>query len=167
MAYYIILQEMPNPKEVSVVKFEAEDSFQLAEKLSPINLEELEILTQLSPPVVIGYQASRGTSYTIKDTWGNIYGAFGVIPEPDIHGVAGVWMITTHHIQDIALKFIRDSYSWITTLMGEYELLYCHVYEKNNFTRRWLKMAGFIENQSARINDSIHPQFIEYVKFKE
>lgn len=166
MAYYII---KPNKKlkMAKVRGLTVDDIFYISQNLSDINLEELAAMTNISPLIALSVTAKSGESYCVTDDNDTVCGAFGIIPEKNIPNTAAIWMVTTKDIKNIAIPFIRGSKSWISGFNERFSVIYCRVYEKNSFTRRWLELMGFEHSSDLSGAGVRGEQFLEYFRIKQ
>lgn len=156
-----------SPRSVKITPFTEEHAVDLAEKLSDINIRELRALTDLSPVWALSMIARHGENYVIHDNMGNICGAFGIVPEDNIKDCAALWMVTTPNIKNISMSFIKGSKKWIESFNERFTMIYCRVYDGNEFTKRWLTLMGF-DNSPEIGGVGLHGEkFIEFFKIKE
>lgn len=168
MGYYSIEQRMngqlPAARGAEVRPLIIGDVSAVAADLSPINREECGALTPISPEMVLLHMAQMSECYTVTLADGRYAGMFGIVPEKNIPNTAAIWMVTTPAISEIAMGFIRGSKVWIQQFNERFPLLYCNVYSKNAFTRRWLKIMGFVEGQYKAGHGRNGEDFIEYLR---
>lgn len=69
---------------------------------------------------------------------------FGFVYD-DISDKAGVWMLCTNDVYKHRATFLRESVRILTGWLPLAEELYNFVAVDNAITRRWLKLAGFVE----------------------
>lgn len=155
------------PQGIRIVPYTEEIAVELASKLSEINLRELKALTDISPIWALSLTVRYGENYAIYSSDGKLCGAFGVVPEENIKDCAAIWMVTTPDIKNIATTFIKNSKKWIEEFNARFSMIYCRVYDQNEFTRRWLGIMGFDENPDATGLGLHGERFIEFYRLKE
>lgn len=129
------------------------------EEAGAFGLPPLEALT-------IGFNNSN-ICQTLLTPDGTPCAIAGISPST-IHPTWGaIWMLGTHHIEEVPITFIRHSRKAIKALFEatEYDAFFNYTYARNTVHHKWLKWCGFTFLRKVEL-PPFDQEFFEFVSLR-
>lgn len=126
---------------VLVRQARAPDVEELAPKLREADRAEIHALLGLSAQAALTRHLSRARrAYTAVSDDGPFL-MFGV-ESSSVLGVGHVWLVGSSRIEQMSMRFLRQSRFWMAELAKDYAVLTNYVDERNTVHVRWLEWLG-------------------------
>lgn len=119
-----------------------EDAAALAPKLRVADRQEIDARSGRPPEEVLRDGVSRGRSFALELSSGEVGALFGVGPTEEPR-LGCVWLLGSDALLSIKTTFLRHSREWVDELSKGYDLLGNHVDARNTVHINWLRWLGF------------------------
>ncbi len=111
-------------------------------EMRPLEVMEVWASDHWNPTEAVFMSWARSLkSYTIFHKK-KLVGMFGVIPDALVGERARVWLLTTHEIERMGIRFLKLSREYIGRLRDGYPVLYNWVDARNEQCLKWLRWCG-------------------------
>ena len=122
----------------------ANDPDKVAPLLRDKDKAEIDATVGLDHAVALSYaMQSCLLPLTIVDANEEPFAMFGVAKHPSVEGYGHIWLLSSEHLFQIKMTFLRQSKLWQEAIEQPYSIVGNVVSEVNGKHIRWLKWLGY------------------------